>query len=125
MLLLDEGMGLVACALQVEGSTYFASIKDINMSDGSYDVNFSFDRKLEVMVMGIKSHIITKIYENLVKSIYMNHEKRQDQLLKLGGFVRKFFCVENCFAKVQALGDVKINFKLYNNEILINLKCKT
>jgi len=124
-LLLEEGMGLGACALQSEGSTYFASINDIKMVNGSYHARYSFDRKLEVTVFGIKLHLITRMQEYLVKNFYMNHEKKQDQLLKLGLLFRKFFRVKNCFARVQSLGEVIISYKLCNNEILVNLSCKT
>jgi len=122
--LLEEGMGLGACALQTGGRTYFASIKDIKMVGNLFDVKYSIDMKLELEILRIKSQLITLAQEYLITNIYMRHAKRQEQLLKFGAVLRKLFNLKTCFVKVPSLGEVRIRYELGNGDILVGLCCE-
>jgi len=125
VLLVEEGMGLGACALQTGGRTYFTSIKDFKRDGFSFDVIYSIDMKLELQISGRTSKFITKAQEYAVKNIYMKHKKRQEQLLYFGAILRKLFNVKTCFVKVPTLGELRIIYKLCNSDILVDLSCDT
>jgi len=125
VLLLEEGMGLGACAFQTGGYTYFTSIKSVKKAGSSFEVMCSIDKKLEWKVLGIKSKLITKALEYIATNIYMKHENRQEQLLSLGTLLRKLFNVQVCFVKVPSQGDVRIRYRLGHDEIAVDLSCET
>ena len=125
ILLMEEGMGLGACALQTGGYTYFTSIKRINKVKNSINVVCHIDRRLVWQVLGIKSNHFTRILEYLATNIYMKHENRQAGLLKLGGLLQKLFRVKASFVNVSSQGEARINYELGDTEISIDLSCKT
>lgn len=125
VLLLEEGMGLGACALQTDGYTHFTSVKSIKKAVDSFEVIGSIDMKLEFKVLGINSNLFAKAQEYIATNIYMKHEKRQDQLLRIGALLRKIFNVEVCYVKVPPLGDVRISYEIGKNEVLVDLSCDT
>lgn len=124
-LLLEEGMGLGACALQTDGYTYFTSIKSIKKVKDSFEVECTINKKLVWQVLGIKSNFFTKILEDMTTNIYMKKEKRQKKLLKQGDLLRKLFNVKACFVNVSSHGKVRITYKVGDNEILVDLSCET
>lgn len=125
VLLLEEGMGLGACALKIGGYTHFTSIKSVKKAGNSFEVIGSIDMKLELKVLGIKSKLFTKAQEYTAANIYMKQEKRQEQLLRLGALLRKLFKVQVCFVKVPPMGEVRIRYELGHNEIAVDLSCET
>lgn len=125
ILLLEEGMGLGACAYQKGGFTYFTSIKSIVKEGVSFKVIYSIDRRLDWMILGIKSYPLTRALEYIGTNLYMKNEKRQEILLKLGGFLRKVFNVKPCFIIVPVQGEIKIHYELRDMEILVDLSCET
>ena len=125
ILLLEEGMGLGACALQTEGYTYFTSIKSIKRAKNSFKVECTIDKKLVWKIFGIKSKLLTRILEDFISNIYMKNEKRQEKLLNLGGHLQKFFNVKSCFIKVRSQGEVRMTYKVDDSEISVDLSCVT
>jgi hypothetical protein len=118
-------MGLGACAFQTDGYTHFTSIKSIKKAGGSIEVICSIDMKLELKILGTNSKVFTRAQEFMGTNIYMKHEKRQEQLLRLGALLRKVFNVKVCFVKVPPMGEVRIRYELGNNEIAVDLSCET
>lgn len=124
VLLVEEGMGLGACALQTGGHTYFSSLKDLKKNGSTFDVTCSIDRKLELKIFGIKSGLFTIVQEYAIKNIYMRHENWQKQLLRLGAVFGKLFKVKTYFKTIPALGEVRIAYSFYKNEVLVDLSCE-
>ena len=125
ILLLEEGMGLGACAFQTGGYTYFTSIKSIKKAEDSFKVVGSIDKKLVWKVLGIKSSLLTRTLEYITTNIYMKHEKSQELLLQLGQLLRMLFNVKACFVKVPPQGEVRITYELRAHEITVDLSCET
>lgn len=125
VLLLEEGMGLGACAIQTYGYTYFTSIKMIRKAEGFFTVIHTIDKKLIWSVLGVKSKLFTRTLEYITTNIYMKQEKRQEKLLKLGAVLRKIFNVTASFVNVPTQGEVRITYEVSDNEILVNLSCET
>jgi hypothetical protein len=125
LLLVEEGMGLGACAFQAGGFTYFASISDIKKDGTSFEVIYNIDKKLELKVFGIRSELFTRAQEQISTKIYMNREKSQKKLLILGGLLGKVFNVQVCFVKVPTIGAVRIIYELGHNNITIDVNCET
>ncbi|MGV8905414.1 MAG: hypothetical protein ACOH15_02310 [Acetobacterium sp.] len=125
VLLLEEGMGLGACALQTEGYTYFTSIKNIKREKDSFEVECTIDKKLVWKVLGVRAKLLTRILEGITSNIYMKQENKQRKLLRLGGLLCKVFSVNSCFVNVKSQGEVRIVFEIEDNEILVDLSCKT
>jgi len=108
VLLLEEGMGLGACALQSDGYTHFTSIISIKQTKESYEVVCGIDKRLEWKALGIKSNTLTRALEYFATNIYMKYQKGQVVLLKLGGISQKLFNVKASCVKVPKLGEVRI-----------------
>jgi len=125
ILLVEEGMGLGACAFQTEGFTYFASISDIKKDGTSFEVIYNIDKKLELKVSGIRSELFTRVQEQISTNIYMKREKSQKKLLILGGLLGKLFNVQVCFVKVPTIGEVRIIYELGYNSITMDVNCET
>jgi len=123
-LLVEEGMGLGACAYQADGYTYFTSIKSIKRTSDSFEVIFSINIKLQHMILGIRSDLFTRYQEYIFTNIYMKHEKRQELLLNLGRPLRKLFNLKVCFIKGPPLGEVKIKYELGGNDVSADLSCE-
>jgi len=118
-------MGLGACAIQTDGYTYFTSIQSIKKENAYFEVECTIDKKLVWQVLGVKSNFFTRILEDVTSNIYMKHEKKQENLLKLGGVLRKLFNVKACFIKVPNQGEVRMTYEVANNEIMVDLSCET
>ena len=125
ILLLEEGMGLGACAIQTNGFTHFTSIKSIVKADDSFDVLSLIDTRLEWQILGIRSRYFTKMLEYFTTNIYMKNEERQREIHKLGGFLRKLFNVKACFIKVPIIGKIRVKYEVGKKEILVDLSCET
>ena len=123
-LLVEEGMGLGACALQTGGRTYFASMKDFKKAGDSFDAVYSIDMKLEMKILGRNSPLLTIIQEYAAKTIYMKHEKKQAQLLRFAEAFGKLLHVETCFVKVPSLGEVRVKYKLAGDEVTVSVDCE-
>jgi len=124
-LLLEEGMGMGACAFQTGGYTYFTSIKNIKKVEDTFEVICSIDKKLEFEVLGIKSKLFTRVQEYIATNLYMKLEKRQEQLLKIGALIRKILNVKKYYVKVPPMGEVRITYEIVNNDILVDFSCET
>ena len=125
VLLVEEGMGLGACAIQTDGFTHFTSIKSIEKANDSFDVLSLIDTRLEWQVLGIRSGYFTKLLEYFTTNIYMKNEKKQREMHKFGGFLRKLFNVKACFVKVPIMGELRVKYEVGNNEIVVDLSCET
>lgn len=125
VLLLEEGMGLGACAIQTDGYTYFMSIKSIKKSKNSFEVECEIDKKLVWKVLGIQSNLFTRMLEYMTTNLYMKYENKQKKLLKQGDVLRKYFNVKACFVVVPSQGKVSITYEIGDNEIRVDLSCET
>ncbi|HWQ44686.1 MAG TPA: hypothetical protein VN373_03340 [Methanosarcina barkeri] len=125
ILLMEEGMGLGACAFQTDGYTHFTSIKSIKKAEDSFEVVGSIDKRLVWTVLGIKSGHLTRALEYITTNIYMKQEKNQELLLQLGQLLRMLFRVNACFDRIPPLGEVRLTYALSANEILVDLSCET
>ncbi len=122
-LLVEEGMAIGACAFQAGGYTYFASVKSIERKGSFIEVESHIDTRLEFSVLGIRSKLITKSQEMLVKHFYMKQEKWQEQLLKKSEIMRKLFNVNLCFVKCPSLGTVKTVYEVGDSIVKTDLSC--
>jgi hypothetical protein len=122
-LLVEEGMAIGACAFQAGGYTYFASVKSIERKGSYIEVESHIDTRLEFSVLGIRSKLITKSQEMLVKHFYMKQEKWQEQLLKKSESMRKLFNVNLCFVKGPSLGTVKTVYEVGEGVVKTDLSC--
>lgn len=124
-LLLEEGMGLGACALQTNEYTYFASVKTIQKIESGFAVVLDIDQQLVWQVFGVNVRLLTRILEKLTTHIYMKQEKRQNAFLELGNKLRQLFKVSSCFITVpkQAVGLMMI--KVGDNRVAVDLSMKT
>jgi hypothetical protein len=120
-LLVEEGMGIGACAVQTGGFTYFTSIRHIIKDGDSFKTVCSIDKRLEWVVLGFRSKLFTRIQEYFSTNIYMRYEKIQTGLLKIGEFLGKVFNGRMCFVEVQSLGEIKITYVVGDNEIVVDL----
>ena len=123
-LLVEEGMGLGACALQTGGRTYFASMKDFKKTEDSFDAVYNIDMKLEMKILGRNSPLLTIIQEYAAKNIYMKYEKKQTQLLRFAEAFGKLLHVKTCFVKVPSLGAARVKYKLTDSEVTVSLNCE-
>jgi len=124
VLLVEEGMGLGACAFQTGGLTYFASINDIKNEGNSFEVIYNIDKRLELKISGIRSEIITRVQEQIATNIYMKREKSQKKLMILGELLAKILNVDVCFVKVPSIGEVRITYKLDDNCVTMDVNCE-
>lgn len=124
-LLLEEGMGLGACAFQTGGYTYFASIKEIKKTGDSFAIIYIIDTTLELKVLGIKSRFIVRVQEFIAKNIYMKYIKSQKLILMLWTFSNIIFNVKSYFVKVPILGEMRVLYSLKKNDILVDISCAT
>jgi hypothetical protein len=125
VLLVEEGMGIGACALQTGGFTYFASTRSIRKNGDVLAMMVSLDKKLVWRIFGIKSMIFTKIFEASVSNNYMKRENDQEKLFKKGAFLRRFFHVKSDFVAVEPQGQINASFEISDDEISIGISCKT
>lgn len=126
ILILEEGMGLGACALQTKGYTYFTTIKKINKKEeGKFEVFLEIDQQLVWNILGMNARLITQMLEKLTTSIYMKQEKRQKSYLKLGNLLRKVFRVRSCFITVAKQADIVMAVVMGGNRVDIDLSLKT
>lgn len=134
-LIVGEGLGMGACALQSGGFTFFTSIISIDDSTAhSITVSSDIDIKLVWKLLGIKSLIFTRIIESVCNNFYKKQEKRQDTLLNLAEILKKIFNAKSSFVKIPSQGNIKINYKICedeaisaseNCEIAVDLFCET
>lgn len=126
ILILEEGMGLGACALQTNGYTYFATVKTINKSEeGKYEVCLEIDQQLVWNIWGVNARLITRMLEKLTTNIYMKQEKRQKSYLKLGNLLRKVFRVRSSFITVAQQAEIVMAVEAGKNRVDIDLSLKT
>nr|WP_320026221.1 hypothetical protein [uncultured Acetobacterium sp.] len=124
-LLLEEGMGLGACALQTNGYTYFSSVKSINKIDNSFEIRFEIDQQLVWAFFGVSTHLLTRMLEKFTTLVYMKQENRQMAFLKLGSKFRKIFKVKSSFLTVPSLAEGVILAEFRDNSIALDLSLKT
>ncbi|MEI6101860.1 MAG: hypothetical protein WCP73_08485, partial [Eubacteriales bacterium] len=122
-LIVEEGMGLGACAVRTGGYTYFTSVRSIQKTGALIEVVCSIDLTQEVTVWGIKSKLIPKAQEYIVSAIYMKHKKTQKPILALWAFSRMIFRVQSRFVKVPQLGEVRIVYSPGSSEVRIDVSC--
>ncbi|AHM55974.1 hypothetical protein EAL2_c06730 [Peptoclostridium acidaminophilum DSM 3953] len=123
-LLVEEGMGFGAVAVQSGGYTYFSSVKSVKRESGCFEVVCDIDKRLDWKVFGLRIKPLTKVLEHICTNIYMKREKNQCKLLEAGEILRRFFHVESCFVKVPSQGKVRILYGIAGNEVSVDLSCK-
>ena len=123
VLLLEEGMGIGACAFQTGGYTYFTSIKEINKTGDEIETICSIDRRLEIKILGIRTRMATRAQEFIATNVYMKHKISQIPILFLFVFSRKLFHVKSCFVKGPPLGEVRVAYGLEKSGVLVDISC--
>jgi hypothetical protein len=123
--LLEEGMGLGACAYQIGGHTYFTSFIRIKKEEDLFETTSSIDLRLELKVFGIRTRLFTKAQEFIATNIYMKHKIIQKPILVLSTLSRWLFNVKTCFVKVPSLGNVRLKYSVRENEVLIEVSSET
>ncbi len=121
VLLLEEGMGLGICALHVNGHTYFTSPVSIAGTRDSFESVWCFDIMLETEIVGFKTPLVTFLREHIITGLYMKQKSMQEKLLEMGERLRKIFRMETCFVKVPPVGEVRANYKIFQNSIKVDL----
>lgn len=125
VLLVEEGMGIGACALQANGFTYFTTVRSVKREGSFVEVESLIDRRLEFSVFGIRSKLITYFQELLATYFYMKQEKRQEQLLMWGHRFMQVFNVKLCFVKTPPLGLVKTRYEIGDDFVTADVSCYT
>ena len=123
VLLVEEGMGIGSCAIQMGGYTCFTSIKSIDRTGDTCTVDGAIDTKLEYNVFGIRSRFLTKVIEKFATKVYMRHEKMQGRILALGERLSKIFKVSLRFVKIPSLGETRIVYRTSENEVDVDFSC--
>jgi hypothetical protein len=122
-MLVEEGMGIGACAMQANGYTYFASVKNVKRDGNLIEVEYAIDKRLEYSIFGIKSKLMTKFQEQWATYFYMKFEDIQEKLLRQGDYIKKLFKVELVFAEVPALGVVRTTYEIGENHVHVDVSC--
>ncbi|NTW71822.1 MAG: hypothetical protein HGA49_06220 [Eubacteriaceae bacterium] len=122
-LLLEEGMGIGACAIQTGGYTYFASVVSIEYIGSAIHVNSNINRRLEFTVSGTRFKPLTKFLEFFSTKVYMKLEKSQSRLLSLGSHLSKIFNVGMTFVKTLTLGEIRTVYETGDYFLTVDLSC--
>jgi hypothetical protein len=122
-MLVEEGMGLGACALQADGFTYFATVKSVKRDGPHIEVEYAVDRRLEYRIFGVRSKLLTKLQEQWATNFYMKYEKAQEWLLKCGDSMKRLFKADLVFAEVPAVGFVRTRYEIGDNFVNVDVSC--
>jgi hypothetical protein len=120
-LLLDEGMGLGAVSLQLDGINYFATISQMTKLSEHIEVVLTIDRMLLRTIYGITSRPLTRFIEKVCTSIYKERESGQGIWFIIGSWVNFLLQIEARFVQVPAKGQFFLNYQILSDEILIDL----
>lgn len=120
-LLVEEGMGLGAVALQASGFTFFASLAEMRHDTaadpgtpapaGEWTAVYSLDRRLVWKVLGRPSVTMTRLLETFVTHGYMKLETAQPKLLAFGARLVRLFRVAASFQPVASRGLVTVTYR--------------
>lgn len=125
-LIVQEGMGIGAFAVQCKNRTYFCSIDKIteeNTSDKVISVKYQVDRRLDWAFLNKPSSVLTSFLEFIASKCYMKLEAFQGPLLKLGTFFRKIFGIKIAFKKLESLGEINAKYTIKHSEVHIEVDC--
>lgn len=122
-IIVEEGMGIGAVAVQADGYTYFSSVRSVQKENGRILVISDVDKRLEWKALGLRLRPLTRALEYICTNVYMKNEKKQGMLLRLGGMLRKIFNVEACFVEVPSKGEVRTLYSVNGNEVSVDLSC--
>jgi hypothetical protein len=120
-LLIDEGMGLGAVAVQLNGINYFASIRKMNQSFDQIEVILSVDKMLSNSIYGIRSKRLTRIYETVFIKSYKEHERSQRIWFKIGGWFNSLLKLKASFIQVPTKGQFVLTYQISEDEIRISV----
>jgi len=120
-LLLDEGMGLGAVAIQTAGMNYFASIRQINKSFDKIEALLSIDKLLLRTIYGIPSKPLTRFIEKICTNMYKEREQSQGAWFILGGWINYLLQIKVSFVEVAPKGKFVLNYHILPNEIRMDL----
>lgn len=127
-LIVQEGMGIGAFAVQCKNRTYFCSIDKIteeNASGKVMVVEYRIDRRLDWTFLNRPSPALTTFLELAASKCYMKAEVFQELLLKIGTFFRKLFGIRIDFRKIESLGKITAKYTVKQSEVYIEVDCKS
>lgn len=124
-LLVEEGMGIGACALQSDGFTYFATVKSVKRDGPFVEVEYAIDRRLEYSIFGVRSKLYTKLQEQWVTNFYMKYQKTQDWQLRLGDLMMKLLKMKHIYVKVPSIGEINTKYELGRNFVNVDISCSS
>ncbi|MGB5822911.1 MAG: hypothetical protein WBH44_02470 [Proteocatella sp.] len=127
-LIVQEGMGIGAFAIQDKNRTYFCSIDKIteeNASGKVMVVQYQIDRRLDWMFLNRPSSALTTFLELAASKCYMKAEAFQGPLLKMGTLFRKLFGIRIDFRKIQSLGKITAKYTIKQSDVYIEVDCKS
>lgn len=127
-LIMQEGMGIGAFAIQCENRTYFCSIDKITEKNASGKVilvQYRIDRRLDWTFLNRSSSVLTTFLELAASKCYMKAEAFQGPLLKLGTLFRKLFGIRIDFKKIESLGKIRAKYTIKESEVYIEVDCKS
>jgi len=122
-IIVEEGMGIGAVAVQADGYTYFSSVRSVQKENGRILVISDVNKRLEWKALGLRIRPLTKALEYICTNVYMKNEKKQGMLLRLGGMLRRVFNVEAYFVEVISKGQVRTLYNIKGNEVAVDLSC--
>ena len=125
VLIVQEGMGLGAFAIQYNNRTYFCSIEKICKSghlDKIIDVEYRVDMRLEWTFFQKSSPLITTFLEMTASKIYMKSEAFQGPILKMGTRLRRLLRISTDFKKTESLGHIKARYTIGKSDIHITVE---
>lgn len=123
-LLLDEGMGIGALAVQHQGITYFASILRVNPSTDQIEAILSVDKMLQRKIVGIQSKPLTRLIDKICATMYKEREKNQRFWLKFGGVINSILHITVSFVQVPSKGRFELKYTFANGDIEVELNAK-
>jgi hypothetical protein len=120
-LLLDEGMGLGALAVQSEGMNYFATISHMTELQEQIEVVLTIDKMLLRTIYGIHSKPLTRFIEKVCTNMYKERERGQGIWFIIGNWINFLLQIKVCFIQVPAKGQFVLNYQILPEEIHIDL----
>lgn len=124
VLLLDEGMGMGALALQSEGLNYFSSIRQVKTSMDQIEVTLIMDKMLHRTIFGIHSKPLTRFVEKVCTNMYKEHENSQGLWFRIGGWINILLQIKVVFRGVPSKGEFTLNYQIRPDTILVDLSGK-
>jgi hypothetical protein len=121
-LLLDEGMGMGAVAVQSAGMNYFATIQNINNSTNRIEVALTVDKMMQRTIYGIPSKPLTRFIERTCTNMYKERERSQSFWFGIGELINFLLQIKVEYVPVTSIGAFNVTYEILKDEIRVNIR---